>query len=422
MHDVATSLFHLFIIFTAAKVGGALLGRLGQPPVIGELLAGVLIGPFALGLIGQPSAGLIATFHGDAAAREALVMVYEVIAELGVIVLLFFVGLETPLADILAVGPRAAVVGVLGVVIPLTLGIALTTALGWTELVPIFVGVAIVATSVGITARVLRDLGAIGRPEARIILGAAVIDDVLAMIVLAVAAGLGSGGTPNLIGIGLIAGQAVAFTVFVALVGSGLVSRFHLHLERLPLPDAPLVLALTLMLGLAALAAVVGLAAIIGAFLAGMVVAQMREHYALEHRIQPIFAFLVPFFFVVTGAKVDWRLFLDPSVIGLALLITGAAVVSKLLPCGLGAVGLGLRAQAIVGVGMVPRGEVGLIVATVAQSLHAIPDLIFSVIVVMSVLTTLIVPPVLALLYRHAGVHAATGAETALRQADSPAP
>lgn len=398
--EVAVILLHLFVIFAAAKVGGTLVSRFGQPAVIGELLAGVVIGPFALGLIGNPNEGLINLFHDEVAAREALDIVYEVIAELGVILLLFFVGLETPLRHIIAVGPRAGLVGILGVLAPLGLGYALMTILGWTGLVPLFVGVAIVATSVGITARVLRDLGVIGSLEARIILGAAVIDDILAMIVLAIAAALGTGGSLNVVSVGLIAGQAIAFTAFVALVGSGLMSRFYLHLERLPVLDAPLVVSLALMLGLAALSAQVGLAAIIGAFLAGVVVAEARDHYELEHRTRPIYTFLVPFFFVITGAKVDWRLFLDPQVLGLALLVTAVAVVSKLLACGLGAAGLGVRSIAIIGVGMVPRGEVGLIVASIALKMGVIPNTIFSVIVVMSVLTTLVVPPVLVLLYR----------------------
>ncbi|MER3484980.1 MAG: cation:proton antiporter, partial [Chloroflexota bacterium] len=163
--------------------------------------------------------------------------------------------------------------------------------------------------------------------------------------------------------------------------------------------NAPLVVALMVTLGLAALAGTIGLAAIIGAFLAGMVFAEAREQYQLEDQVQPLYEFLVPFFFVVTGMQVDWRLFLDPTVIGIALVITAIAIFGKLIGCGIGALGLGPRSMAIVGVGMVPRGEVGLIVAGIGRSLGVISDQFLSVVVVMSVVTTLIVPPVLTMLY-----------------------
>ncbi len=268
MATTATVLADIFIMFLAAKLAGELFERLKQPAVIGELLVGVILGPFALGWIGVPTAGMIEAFHGPAAADEALAAIYEVLAELGVIILLFLVGLETRLSDILRVGIRAGVVAV------------------------------------------------------------------------------------------------------------------------------------AVMLGLATLSAQIGLAAIIGAFLAGMVFAELREQYELEHRALPLYELLVPLFFVITGSRVDWRLFLDGSILGVALAVTGLAILGKLVGCGAGAWGLGWRSVAIVGVGMAPRGEVGLIVANVGKSLAAIPDSMFSTVVIMSVLTTLVVPPVLTLLYR----------------------
>ena len=193
MTGITPLLIDLFLVFLAAKLAAELFERIHQPPVIGELLAGVLIGPYALGLIGTPDLGLVEAFHGDAvAAQEAVDLVYHLIAELGIVVLLFFVGLETRFADILRVGRRAGVVAVLGVIIPFALGYGLMgPLLGHPSVEAIFVGAALVATSVGITARVLRDLGVIASMESRIILGAAVIDDILAMIILAVVAGLG---------------------------------------------------------------------------------------------------------------------------------------------------------------------------------------------------------------------------------------
>jgi len=401
MNEITALLFDLFVVFLAAKVAAELFERIHQPPVIGELLAGVLIGPFALGLIGTPDAGLVAAFHGDeAAAEESIKLVYHLVAELGIVVLLFFVGLETRLADILRVGGRAGLVAVVGVVIPFMLGYGLMgPLLGHPSVESIFVGAAMVATSVGITARVLRDLGVIGSTESRIILGAAVIDDILAMIILAVVAGLATTGSVSAVEVGVIAGQALLFTAFVALVGTGTVRRYGLRLGSLKMDGAPLAVSLLVMLGLAALSASIGLAAIIGAFLAGMVFAEAREHFDLEHQALPIYQFLVPFFFVFTGAQVDWRLFLDTGIMGTAAAVTILALLGKMVGCGIGVLGLGGRSAAIVGVGMAPRGEVGLIVASLGLSLGAIPSPIFSVVVIMSILTTLVVPPVLRILF-----------------------
>lgn len=401
--ETATSvLADIFIMFLAAKVAGEIFERLRQPAVIGELLVGVILGPYALGWIGVPTAGMIAELHGEEIATEAMHSIMEVLAELGVIVLLFLVGLETKLSDILTVGVRAGLVAVAGVIVPFILGYAfVAVVLGEPTIEAIFIGTAMVATSVGITARVLADLGHIRSDEARIILGAAVIDDILGMIVLAVVTALGQGGSVSVGQIGLIAFQAVAFTVFVALVGRKAVTRFRFHLDRLRIRNAPFVVGVVVMLGLATVAAQIGLAAIIGAFLAGMVFAELSDQYELEHKALPLYEFLVPLFFVITGSRVDWRLFLDGSVIGVALMVTMLAIVGKVVGCGAAATGLGgWRPVAIIGVGMAPRGEVGLIVANVGASLAVIPDTMFSTVVIMSVLTTLVVPPVLTLLYR----------------------
>ena len=224
--------------------------------------------------------------------EEALDVVFDVIAELGVIILLFFVGLETRLGDLLEVGRRAAFVGVLGVVFPFALGFALIwltdpTNAADLEVEAAFVATAMVATSVGITARVLGDIGAIHTREARIILGAAVVDDILALLMLAVVSGLGEDNFDAL-EVGLTALAAVAFVVFAALVGTRVIRQYSIHLERLQIRNSPFLVAMIVMLGLSALAGVIGLAAIIGAFLAGMMLAEAKERFNLERQALPV--------------------------------------------------------------------------------------------------------------------------------------
>ncbi len=399
MDALAPILTQLFIIFVAAKLAGEVFDRLGQPAVIGELVAGVVIGPHALGFVGTPSPALIELFHGTEAATEALSTVLHVLAELGVVVLLFFVGLETRLADLVRVGPRAGTVAVAGVVVPFALGYGFFAALGYLSIEALFVAAALVATSVGITARVLADLGRLDEREARVILSPAVIDDVLGLLVLSLVVGIGREGHLSLISIGVATAQALLFVGLVAFFGTRATRRWSWHIESLRLRNAPFVVAMATCLGLAALAANIGLAAIVGAFLAGMAFAETREQFELERHALPVYELLVPFFFVITGTQVDWQLFLDPPLLALALALTGIAVVGKLVPCALAASGFGGRQMAIGGIGMVPRGEVGLIVASVGASLAVISPSVFSTVVMMSVLTTFIVPPVLSALY-----------------------
>lgn len=400
MHGLSSILFDLFFLFVAAKFAGALFARLGQPAVVGELLAGVLIGPYALALIGTPDASLIELFGGDEeAAQGSLDLVYDLLAEMGVILLLFFVGLEMRLADLLGVGRRAVIVGTLGIVCPFIGGYLLMAVYGRSSVETFFVAAALVSTSSGITARVLRDLGVLGSSVSRIILGAAIVDDILAMIILGLVVGLSETGDINVLNLALIAAQAVAFVAFASFVGTRAIRRYHYHIDRLPLEHAALTVSLAVMLGLAAVATSIGLAAIIGAFLAGIILAEAREHYELERSISPIYQFFVPFFFVITGTKVDPGIFLDADIVGIAAVVTVVAIITKLVGAAIGAIGLGPRSAAIIGTGMVPRGEVGLIVASLGLSRGVIDTELFSVVVVMSIVTTLIVPPILARLF-----------------------
>jgi Kef-type K+ transport system membrane component KefB len=272
-------------------------------------------------------------------------------------------------------------------------------ATGRSDVESAFVATAMVATSVGITARVLGDLGVIRSQEARIILGAAVVDDILGLLLLAVVSSCGSDDL-DVVELGLTAAAAVTFVVFAASVGTQITRRYSIHLERLHLENGPFVVAILLMLGLSALAGEVGLAAIIGAFLAGLILAEAEEGFELRQQTRPVYDFLTPFFFVIIGANVDPGAFEDPEVLGISLAVTALAIAGKLIGGALGSRGMQPRSAAIIGVGMVPRGEVGLVAAGVGAGIGAVSDDMFAVVVFMSIATTLVAPPALAALYR----------------------
>jgi Kef-type K+ transport system membrane component KefB len=378
--DETKVLLALFIMLVAAKLMAELFERLRQPAVAGEILAGVIIGPSLLGW---------------AVPSE----ITSLLAEIGVIFLLFNVGLETKPAAIFKVGKHAALVAVLGVAIPLLGGWLLMRAWGATDIEALFVGTAMVATSVGITARVLSGLGLLDAPTARIILGAAVIDDILGLLVLAIVSSMAAG-TVNYLEILTTAGLAIGFTAFIALVGAPVITRVAPGVDRLRSGHGMFILGLVLCLGLSVAAAYIGVAAIIGSFLAGMALAEAAEDHPRMHRqINGVTEFLVPFFLVNIGMQLRLDVFRSSSVIILCLLVTLVAVITKLLGCGLAAFNLGVRRAAQVGMGMVPRGEVGIIVAQIGLSLAVIGAELFGVVLFMAVATTLIAPPFLKWLY-----------------------
>ena len=375
--DHATQvLLGLFVVFVAAQVGAEIAQRLKMPAVVGEIAAGCVVGPSVLGWV---------------RVNEPL----EVLAEIGAVLLLFSVGLETRVGELRKVGRVATLVGVAGVVLPFVLGALWAKLSGFDTPKAMFVAAAFVATSAGITARVLQELGVLGRTESRIILGAAVIDDILAMLLLGVVTAVQGGGSVNVASLLIVLAEAIAFVGFIALVGTRIMRRTSSVLELPISPLSPLTLSLALCLGLAVAASALGLAAIIGAFLAGMVMAESEQHHALEKQLQPIMAFLVPFFFVVTGAGVDLGALGTLSALGTLAVVVALAVVSKLAGCGLGALSLGKKSALIVGVGMVPRGEVGIIVASLGQAAGVFSGTIYAVIIAMSLLTSVIAPPVL---------------------------
>lgn len=373
-------LVDLFVLFAAAKVAGELFEHVHQPAVVGELLAGVLVGPHVLGFVGS----------GE---EEVL----QVVAELGVIILLFTVGLETSVEDLRRVGRPAALVGFLGVLLPFAAGALLMLALGYERLDALFVAAALVATSVGVTARVLRDLGAIRSTVGQVILGAAVVDDILAIMVLAVVAGLAAGDVSS-VGLLVTLFLVLAFLTVVIFAGPQLTRRLSAVVRIPGIPESPFLVAVLLTLGLAALSETIGLAAIIGAFLAGLIFDFRKDEVATQ--IEPVYEFLVPFFFAITGSQLDPGVFGDLGILGLAGAVTVFAVVTKVAGGWLGALRLGRREGLAVGVGMVPRGEVGLIVAALGLSLGVITSELYGVVLVMTVVTTVATPPVLGPLLR----------------------
>lgn len=373
-------LLALFLMLAAAKIMAELFERLKQPAVVGEILAGVLIGPSVLNWV---------------APNEIIGM----LAEIGVIFLLFTVGLETKPSAILKVGKRAANVAILGIVVPFGGGYLLMRAFGQNNIQALFVGTAMVATSVGITARVLGAMGLLDAMTSRIILGAAVIDDILGLLVLTVVSSAAAGDL-NFAVVTAKAFAAVAFTLLAAFVLAPLLTKIAPRIERLHTGDAFFIVGLVLCLGLSVAASFIGVAAIIGAFLAGMALAEATEdHDAFHQQTSGITEFLTPFFLVNIGMQLKLEVFHDSSTLMLAVLVTVAALLSKLIGCGAGAWGMGWRQATQVGVGMMPRGEVGVVVAQIGLGLGVINDALFGVVLFMAVATTLVAPPLLRLLF-----------------------
>ncbi|MEO7064521.1 MAG: cation:proton antiporter [Dokdonella sp.] len=386
MHETAAILLTLFAIFVAAQIGAELAQRVKLPGVVGEIIAGCVIGPSALGWI-KPEQILAGT-------------PLDVLAEIGVVLLLFAVGLETRLGDLKKVGKSAFLVGVLGVIVPFALGSLWAHGNGFEWVKSLFVAAAFVATSAGITARVLQELGVLSRIESRVILGAAVIDDILAMLLLGVVTSLQGGGGINVGSLVLVLAQAVGFIAVIGWVGTEVMRRRAHWLDRPINPMSPLTISLAICLGLAFLSTEFGLAAIIGAFLAGMIASEMHQREELERQMQPLLALLTPFFFVITGAKIDLSVFASGAALWMLLTVTVVAVISKFIGGFLGALALGTRGATIVGVGMIPRGEVGVVIASLGLAAGVFSNQIYAIIVAMSLLTSIITPPVLAVLLK----------------------
>ncbi|HET9695852.1 MAG TPA: cation:proton antiporter [Terriglobales bacterium] len=382
-HGADIFLLELFAIFVWAKVFGEIFEQISLPGVLGEILAGVVLGPHATGLV-TPTETV-----GS-------------IAEIGAIFLLFTVGLETRPSDLIKVGRKALNVAMAGIAVPFILGFGFLALKGEPRHEAVFVAAAMVATSVGITARVMSDMHVLHTHVARIILGAAVFDDILGMVLLTIVSGMAMGARLQWLHIGVLVAEAVGFAIFMIFIGPRIVRRMRPGLDRMSTHDAPLILALAICLGLSVLSTRIGMAAIIGAFFAGLVFADYDHEWKISPRAHGINEFLAPFFFFVMGSRLDITVF-DSKVLVTAVIITILAIISKVVGCGLPMIRESWQEALQVGVGMTPRGEVALIVALIGLQMNAISQQAYAVVIFMAGFTTILAPIGLRYLFRHSG-------------------
>lgn len=371
----------MLVVFGSAKLLAELAQRLGMPGVVGGLTAGILIGPSVSGWVQYD--GLL-----------------HAMAELGVMFLLFQVGLEVRASELVRVGKVALLSAVLGVLLPFVAGWGIMMAAGHPQIESIFMGAAMVATSVGITAQVLASKGVLNHRTAQVILAAAVIDDVLGLLVLAVVSSMARAGGADWAGLATSTTVSVIFIAAVVKFGARTAGLVVPKLtQNLRVDEAEFAVAVTFLFLMAMLATYSGVAAIIGAFLAGMVLSETASHH-LHTLVRGAGELMVPFFLASIGLQMDLSVFSSSATIVLGLVILAAAVASKWIGCGLGAAALGWKDASRVGAGMVPRGEVGMVVAQVGLTAGAISQPVYGIAVFMAVMTTILAPPVLSLLYR----------------------
>lgn len=380
MHTADPFLFQLFFIFVWAKLFGEVFERLRLPAVLGEILAGVIVGPFGFRLV-VPDEAIYA------------------IAEIGAIFLLFTIGLETNPKELISVGVTSLWVALAGIALPFLLGFGYLMARHDSPHEAIFVAAAMVATSVGITARVLGDMHVLQTLPARIVLGAAVFDDILGMILLGVVMGLVSTTGTAWAQVIVTSIEAIGFALLMMFYAPRVVRRMEPGLEKMSTQDAPLVIAIIICLGLSYAAVKIGMAAIIGAFFAGLAFAEYSPRWNLRRRAFAINEFLAPFFFFSMGAQLNLAVF-DRRLIISAIVISVLALVSKLVGCGLPVLRSGWKTALKVGAGMTPRGEVGLIVALVGLQMNIISQSAYALVIFMTGTTTLVAPPIMRLLFR----------------------
>lgn len=379
-HSFAALLTALAAILIATRLVGDLAQRFGQPAVLGELVAGVLLGPSLLSLV-DPTDPVI---HS--------------LAELGVLILLFQIGLHTDLKSILRVGAAAALVGLVGVALPFLLGLGVLQALGVTGVTAIVCAAALTATSIGISARVLSELGQLESPEGRIVLGAAVLDDVVGLIILSVVSGLARGAALSLGTVSRVTVVALGFILLAILVGGRIALPAMRLARRIRVSGALGTLALAFALAFGAAASAAGSAVIIGAFAAGLVLYRTPERAEIEKAVTGLGHFFVPVFFAAVGAAVDLRSLAEPRVLAIGGALVGVGVAGKFLA---GFAPWWFQGdRTLIGVAMIPRGEVGLIFAQMGLTAGVLDRGLFSAVLLMVMATTFVAPPWLAALAR----------------------
>jgi Kef-type K+ transport system membrane component KefB len=370
----------LLIIYIASKTGGELALRLKQPSVLGELVAGLVVGVSGLHLIDPTQPVLL------------------LLAQVGVTLLLFEIGLESDLRSLLKLGPQALAVALVGMLLPFALGYAVMKFTGAPDLLAVFVGSTATATSIGISAKVLSDLGYLQRPEGQIILGAAVIDDILGVVVLSVVAGIAKGGSLEWGEVARIVLSSLGFLVGAIVVGNWSMPVFLRTVRWLRTRGDLLTASLVFAFSLAWIAEQVGSAAIIGAFAAGLVLADTDKRQDLERQLRPVTDFFLPVFFITVGAGVNLALLANQEALFLALALSATAVLGKLV-CGWAAFGIPAN-KWVIGAGMVPRGEVGLVFASVGLATGVLSGVTHTAVVMMVILTTFLGPLLLSLMLR----------------------
>ncbi|MDJ0715390.1 MAG: cation:proton antiporter [Prochloraceae cyanobacterium] len=417
---LAGVLVSLIVIYFASKLGGEICARINLPPVLGELVGGVVIGVSALQLLVFPESGnsasdsLIVNFlektaHLNPEAAESVFSsqseVISLLSEIGVVILLFEIGLESDLKELIRVGPQAAIVAVVGVVAPFASGtVGLIYLFGIAPIPAIFAGAALTATSIGITAKVLAELNRLSSKEGQIIIGAAVLDDILGIIVLAVVASLVKTGEIQIINVVYLIISAAAFTIGAILIGRLFSPFFVALVKRMKTRGQLLLTALIFAFSLSYVATVIQLEAILGAFAAGLVLAETEKRKELEEQVVPVADILVPIFFVCVGAKTDLSV-LDPTnptnregLIVAAFLIA-IAIAGKVIT-GFTLFGQPELNKLAIGVGMIPRGEVGLVFAGVGAASGALSESTNAAVIMMVILTTFLAPPLLRIVFK----------------------
>jgi len=382
-YDLALILGNLLIIIIVARLAAELAERIKIPAVLGEIIAGIIIGPSALGLI-DPIKNL------DVANMVLL------LGEIGVILLLFQVGLEMDLGEMAKVGKPALLVALIGVLVPFAAGFGVTAAFGESGKISLFIGAALTATSVGITARVLGDLRALALRESRIVLGAAVADDVLGLIILTVVVKVVTEGSISASVVFETIGLALGFLVITGLLAIYVIPKAFTRIDRIAKSSTTIVaVSFALMLAFSLLANQAKLAFIIGAFMAGLAVGRSQQHERIAEGLNPLGHIFIPVFFASIGINADLDAMFQPSVLALATVLTVVAIIGKLI-AGFG-IGRSPGDKLLIGIGMIPRGEVGLIFASIGLSKGVLDDELYGALLLMILVTTLITPPLLRL-------------------------